>query len=234
MHFAFFLGENVYIGRRVKHLSARYKHFSIFLKHYSYRNDHFSYGFSFFLWENVYVSSRVKHLSGRYKHFSIFLKHYSYRSFHFSPWLWLVFLKIMMLVLISILYGKEAFLTWAPFFRWKSAFFSPIEVLSTAGIYRSFELFCNSKPSWTPLICCPFSEKHTSERLFHRKKKCAKCTIAKDPHPQILSLVFFLWKLFSDKYVRSNRSNIEFPFIKALECVLFDFKAMWLKVSPVC
>jgi hypothetical protein len=46
------------------------------------------------------------------------------------------------------------------------------------------------------------------------------------------------WKLIffveEDRYVRSNGSNIEFPFIIALECVLFDLKAMWLKIPPVC
>ncbi len=46
------------------------------------------------------------------------------------------------------------------------------------------------------------------------------------------------WKLIffveEDKYVRSNGSNIELPFIIALECVLFDLKATWLKIPPVC
>jgi len=43
--------------------------------------------------------------------------------------------------------------------------------------------------------------------------------------------IFFVGQ---DKYVRRNRSNIEFPFIKALECVLLDFKATRLKLPPVC
>ncbi|CAF0789614.1 unnamed protein product [Rotaria sordida] len=37
-----------------------------------------------------------------------------------------------------------------------------------------------------------------------------------------------------DKYIKSNMGNIDFPFIEALERVLFDFKAMWLIIPPVC
>jgi hypothetical protein len=44
----------------------------------------------------------------------------------------------------------------------------------------------------------------------------------------------YIFYVEEDKYVRMNRSNIEFPFIKALECVLFDFKPTRLKIPPVC
>ncbi len=43
--------------------------------------------------------------------------------------------------------------------------------------------------------------------------------------------IFFVEK---DKYVRSNRRNIDFSLIIALECVLFDFEVMGLKIPPVC
>jgi hypothetical protein len=49
-----------------------------------------------------------------------------------------------------------------------------------------------------------------------------------------MKIMFFLEE---GKYVRSNRSNrsnFEFPFIIALEFVLFDLKAAWLKIPPVC
>ncbi len=44
----------------------------------------------------------------------------------------------------------------------------------------------------------------------------------------------YIFFVEEDKCVRINRSNIEFPFIIALECVLFDLKATWLKIPPVC
>jgi hypothetical protein len=42
----------------------------------------------------------------------------------------------------------------------------------------------------------------------------------------------YIFFLEEDQYVRSNRSNIEFPFIKALKCVLFDLKVTRIKISP--
>jgi hypothetical protein len=44
----------------------------------------------------------------------------------------------------------------------------------------------------------------------------------------------YIFFVEEDKYVRSNRSNIEFPFIIALECVFFDLKATRLKIPPAC
>ncbi len=44
----------------------------------------------------------------------------------------------------------------------------------------------------------------------------------------------YIFFVEEDKYVRSNRSNIEFPFIIALECVRFDLKATRLKLTSVC
>ena len=46
-----------------------------------------------------------------------------------------------------------------------------------------------------------------------------------------MKIIFFIeW----DRYFRSNNGKIEFPFIKALECVIFGFKAMWLTIPSVC
>jgi hypothetical protein len=119
---------------------------------------------------------------------------------------------------------------------------------------ESRETGSHNKTYWfISLIYRPFSKNSIQVRDFFHRKKYAKCIIAKDLHLQILSLKAFRRKIIllihrycfsestkiiflleQDKCVRNNRSNIDFPFIKALE---FDLKhhlcVRYKKETPV-